>query len=137
MVQQDYLLDLIRRLADAIRRSIDRSHGQHDPHSAALLLEQAIREATDLDGDVFLSLSPESMASILTVSGTDERVGGYIVRSLQLIADYYEEAGETGLAELRAAQAASLGEAYGVQLDSDSLSPEELEEFFEESMIGL
>ena len=101
------------------------------------MLEAAVGEATELDGDVFLSLAPESMTSILSVSGTDPRVVEYIARSLLLESEYLKDAGQPEKAELRAEQAAALAQSCGIELDEDAITPEELDAFFEESQKGL
>ena len=74
MFQQDYLMRIFLQFAEAIRRSMLKANGENDPASAAEMLEAAVGEATELDGEVFLSLAPESMTCILAVSGTDPRV---------------------------------------------------------------
>ena len=104
------------QFADAIRRSWQRAHKDYDPQSAAEMLDTAIGEATDIDGATLLSLAPESMASIMQVSGVDSRVSEYIARSLLLSSSYLEEAGNAELAQVRKAQAQAVAKAYGVIL---------------------
>lgn len=137
MFQQDYLMRIFLQFAEAIRRSMLKANGEQDPASAAGMLEAAVGEATELDGDVFLSLAPESMTSILSVSGTDPRVVEYIARSLLLESEYLKDAGQLEKAELRAEQAAALAQSCGIELDEDAITPEELDAFFEESQRGL
>ena len=43
---------------------------------------QALGDATDLDGEALLSLAPESLASVLQVSGVDPHLTEYIALSL-------------------------------------------------------
>ena len=45
----------------------------------------ALGDATDLDGEALLSLAPESLASVLQVSGVDPHLTEYIARSLMLL----------------------------------------------------
>lgn len=137
MFQQDYLMRIFLQFAEAIRRSMEKANGKLDPASAAEMLETAVGEATELDGGVLLSLAPESIASILQVSGTDPRVIEYIARSLLLESRYLEDAGQNEKAALRASQAHALAEAYGIDLAEVSLSAEEFEALFEESKKGL
>lgn len=137
MLQQDYLLRILLQFAEAIMRSMLKSNGEKDPVAAADMLEAAIGEATELDGEVFLSFAPESMASILSVSGTDPRVVEYIARSLLLESEYLTEAGDPEKAKLRAEQAAALAQSYGIDLSEESITPEELDAFFEETQQGL
>lgn len=125
------------QFAEAIRRSMEKANGTLDSASAAEMLEGAIGEATELDGGVLLSLAPESIASILQVSGTDPRVIEYIARSLLLESHYLEEAGQDEKAALRASQAQALADAYDIDLTEESISEEEFEALFEESKKGL
>lgn len=134
MLHQDYLMRMILDLVTAMRRSYERSQGQKDPQGAADMLEIAIGEATDIDGAVLLSLSPESIASILQVSGTEPQLIEHLARSLMLASEYHFEAGDAALGELRKAQAHALADAYGVELPADPISLEELNELFEKSV---
>lgn len=130
MLEQDYIIRLLVRFADAIRRSLEATRGDRDPVDAAALLESAIGEATDIDGEVLLSLSPDSIASVLQVSGTDPMVMEYLARSLLLASEYLEQANDKELSALREAQAYALAEAYEIELDHDDITPEAFEEFF-------
>lgn len=132
MLHQDYLLRMLVDFAAAIRRSMERGDHQNDPETAAHMLEVAIGNATDIDGAVLLSLSPDSIASILEVSGTDPQVTEYMARSLLLAARYLEEAGQADLASLREQQAFAIADAYGHDLSGEAVSPEELEALFDE-----
>ncbi len=64
-------------------------------------LDMALGDATDLDGEALLSLAPESLASVLQVSGVDPHLTEYIARSLMLSGRYHGEAGRADVAELR------------------------------------
>lgn len=131
MLEQDYLVRMLSMFAAAIRRSMERAGGQHDPHDAARMLEEALGNAVDIDGDVLLSLAPDSMASILEVSGVDPRVTEYVARSLLLTARYHEQAGNAALADLRRAQAHAVADAYGCALPSHDDAEEAMEAFLE------
>ena len=78
MFEQDYLMRLLVQFMEAMRRSIERADDGRDPAAAADMLENAIGDATDLDGSMLLSLAPESMASVLQVSGVDPHVTEYV-----------------------------------------------------------
>ncbi len=130
MFEHDYLMRMIMQLIEAIQRSINMSKaGGVDPASQAQLLEDAIGTATDLDGGTLLSLSPDSIANILDVSGTDPQVVEYVGRTLFLESGYLAQAGATDLATLRAEQALALAEHYGFSLDEE-LGPEAAMEAF-------
>ena len=116
MFEQDYLMRLLMQFMEAMRRSIERADDGRDPAAAADMLENAIGDATDLDGSMLLSLAPESMASVLQVSGVDPHVTEYVANSLQLESEFLRSAGNDELAEVRAGQAQALASAYGLEL---------------------
>ena len=124
MLERDYLTRLFAVLAAAIRRSIFME--KNDPRGAADTLEEAISAATDIDGAILLSLAPESMSSVLQVSGVDPKVCGYIAHTLLLESQYLEEAKDEGLAGLRRQQAEAIAEAYGVDLDTSEAEIDDL-----------
>ncbi len=102
---------LIMQFVRGLRRSLER--GKVDPADAAESVEDAIAQALDLDAGVVLGLNPESFASILSVSGTDPRLAGYLVRGLLLEAHYLDEAGQPAVSQLRRQQASALAAAFG------------------------
>ena len=111
MFEQDYLMRLLMQFMEAMRRSIERADDGRDPAAAADMLENAI-----VDGSMLLSLAPESMASVLQVSGVDPHVTEYVANSLQLESEFLRSAGNDELAEVRAGQAQALASAYGLEL---------------------
>jgi len=130
MFEQDYLMRMLLSFAQAIRRSMLKTQGQSDPKASAHLIEAAIGEATEMDGDILLSLAPESFAGVLKVSGTDPRVVEYVAQSLLLEASFLRDDGNHEKANLRKEQAYSLARAYQVEIGLEELTEEEWEEFF-------
>ncbi|NHM15420.1 hypothetical protein GMI69_01860 [Eggerthellaceae bacterium zg-887] len=131
MFERDYLLSILMKYAELLVRSWTRSKDKDDPLGSAAMLETAIGEATDIDGDALLSLAPESMAGVMQVSGVDSRVSEYIGRSLALSAQYFEDAGDADRAQLRRDQAFALSRAYGFDL------PDSAEQIVEEAQSAL
>ena len=127
MLTQDYLVRMLVDFAAGIMRSMQRHTEHRDPKGAAEMLEGAIGQSVDLDGDMLLALAPESIASILQVSGTDPAATEYVARSLMLAASYRADAGDTDMAALRADQARAIAAAYGHDLsdmEGDAPVPE-------------
>ena len=87
----------------------------------------ALGDATDLDGEALLSLAPESLASVLQVSGVDPHLTEYIARSLMLSGRYHGEAGRADMAELRRAQGLAVAAAFGHEMGTDPAGDEALE----------
>ena len=113
MFERDYIMKLLADLLQAIVKSMLQAEKEENPYLAAQTLEAAIGNAVDMDASVFMSLSPESMASIMTISHTDPRSTEYIARSLALAADYNRKAGFAELADLRMGQARAVACAFG------------------------
>ena len=126
MFEQDYLMRIIAQLMGAIRRSMERAGGDENPEGAAQLLDLAVGDATDLDGEALLSLAPESLAGILSVSGVDPILTEHIARTLMLAARYYGEAGNDEAAALRSAQASAVAAAFGHDVALEDVSDQEL-----------
>ena len=126
MFERDYLMKLILGYFKTIINVIKQGEKEKDPEGAADLLEQAIGEATEIDGEVLLSLAPESIASVLQVSGTDPKVVGYVAHGLLLEAHYLMLACDFARAELREEQARALASAYGFDLPDDLAEAEDI-----------
>lgn len=126
MFECDYLMKLILGYFKTIVIVIKQGEKEKDPEGAADLLEQAIGEATEIDGEVLLSLAPESIASVLQVSGTDPKVVGYVAHGLLLEAHYLMLACDFARAELREEQARALAVAYGFDLPDDLAEAEDI-----------
>ncbi len=120
MLEQDYLMRQIMNLVRALVVARQKKAEELNPAAAAESLEQAITAATELDGVALLSLAPESMASVMRVSGVDPRLAEYIARAILLESVYLKAAGNTSLAALRENQAHSLAQSYNVALPDDA-----------------
>ena len=116
MFQRDYLVRMFSNLARGIRKTI--FNEKNDPRGSAETLEEALSSSVEVDGDVLLSLDPESFVSILQVTGTDERLCGYIAHTLYLESEYLTQAGDSTLASVRESQARALADAYNIDLST-------------------
>lgn len=124
---------MLAQLIEGIVRTMELKRGDKDPKAAAESLDQVIGQATDIDGSILLGLSPDSIADILQVSGTDPGVVEFVARSLILAAEYLEEAGDLALSNLRREQGLALIKAFGLDVDL-SLTAEDAMEAYLESM---
>ena len=132
MFEQDYLVRMLVALAHAMRRSMERASGEHDTHAGAEMLDHAVGEAVDLDREVFLNLAPESISSILMVTGAHPQLIGFVARSLLLSGHYYTQAGNPELGELRRAQAYALSNSFDLGLSEDDITDEALQAFLDD-----
>ncbi len=117
MFEQDYLMKLIMDLVQALAKSMIQADEEENPYAAARSLEVAIGHAVDMDASLFLSLEPESMSSMMSISSMDANGAEYIARSLALASVYNRQAGDVHLADLRMAQAQAVASTYGFSLD--------------------
>lgn len=134
MFERDYLMKMLIDLAAAIRRSLSAAREEDDLDSACKTLENTISSATDLDGSVLLTLSPESIASVLQVANTDPRVVIYIAHSMLLQSHYLEKLGDATKSELRKSQALALSSAYNIPLPQD-ITQVDIDDFDEEAFL--
>ena len=137
MFEQDYLVKQFLMFFKALTRSWEQMEEEKDPFAAADTLEDAISAASDMDGTALLTLAPESIASIMQVTGVDPRIVEYISRSMLLESVYLEQGGDSGLADVRAAQAHAIADAYGFGLPEDPSDFDAITEGLEEEALGL
>ena len=88
-------------------------------------VETAVADLVQLDPDTAMSLSPASLVTMMTLSGTGDSVAGYAAYALNRLGDAYEEMGQSELAAMRKEQAVAIAEAFGADLNE---IPEELRE---------
>lgn len=137
MFEQDYLMKQFLMFFKALTRSWEQMEKEEDPQGAADTLEDAISAATDMDGTALLTLAPESIASIMQVTGVDPHIVEYLSRSMLLESVYLDQAGDSGLSAVRAAQARAIADAYGFGLPDDPSDFDAITEGLEEAALGL
>ncbi|MDR2197383.1 MAG: hypothetical protein LBO07_05405 [Coriobacteriales bacterium] len=131
MFQNDYLMRMILQMVMVMQRALQET--QRNPGKTAQEIEAAIGDAVDIDAGLFFSLEPESMVSMLQLGNFDERLGGYVLRSIYYEAELLEEAGHIQRADLRRAQADAVAKAYGYDIAPDERSPEAMRTYFLEA----
>ena len=136
MFEQDYLMRQFLLFFKALMRSWEQMHEDEDPQAAADTLEDAISAATDIDGAALLSLAPESIASIMQVTGIDPRIVEYLSRSMLLESVYLDQAGNAELARIRDAQARAIADVYGFSLPDDPSDFDAITEGLEEAALA-
>ena len=133
MMEQDYLMRLLMQFFQAMARSWSQAKEHEDPIGAAESLEDAISNATDIDGSILLSLAPESISSVMRVSGVDPDVTQFVARSMLLESVYLQQAGNYELARVRTAQAHAIAREYGFSLPDDPSDFQTITEGLEEA----
>lgn len=128
MFEQDYIVRLLVELAASIRRSLQRGRGEKDFKGACECLESSITEATDMNGVALLSLTPDSLVSVLQIANTDPRVVVYIANSLNLLHKYYKKLNNIELSKLRLEQAQALAQSYDFELSDSDVDNQDFDE---------
>ena len=133
MFGQDYLMRQFLMFFKGLVRSWEQMEEDEDPLGAADTIEDVISAATDMDGAALLSLAPESIATIMQVTGIDPRLVEYLSRSMLLESVYLDKGGKTELARVREAQARAIASAYEFDLPDDPSDFDAITEGLEEA----
>lgn len=121
MLHRDYLLEVIEQFVNTIVEGLHIARTQHDPKAIADV-EAAVAELLDLDPQVALKLSPDSLVTMMVLSGMGDALADYVTYSLNQLADVYASAGDEETATLRRAQAEAVAESFGC--DPEVIPPE-------------
>lgn len=116
MLQHDYLLELISQFVNVVLAALRRALQQHDQKSAEEA-EEAIAGLLDLDPEFALDLAPDSLVTMMLLSGMADSVADYVGFTLEKLSDAYGGMGKTDLANLRHAQAEAIAESFGCDLE--------------------
>jgi len=106
--QTDYVLRIIEQMGAALRRAFERYREGTDDAEALGITAEAIGLVVDMDPQLFLRLSPQSMVSFVEISGFDDRLVAKLAEALHLEADILESEGNLVGAAVRREQAAAL-----------------------------
>ena len=123
MLQHDYLLEVIGRFVEAVSASLRGALCDGD-FARVGEVERAVGELLDLDAQTAMALSPQSLVTMLTLSGVGESVAAYAAYALDKVALAYERQGDDAEASLRRAQATANASAF----HADGTVPEEFTE---------
>lgn len=111
MLQRDYVLEIVDQfvegVSDALRRALRGEAGATDD------IERQIGELLDLDPGTALVLAPDSLVTMMVISGIGDSVAGYVCYALSRLATIYGREGADDLAGLRRLQARAVAESFG------------------------
>ncbi len=123
MLQRDYILELIDQFAEAVSRALKRAEKDHDP-KACEEVERQIGEILELDHATALSLAPDSLVTMMVLSGMGDSIASYVCHALYRLSKIYESEGNDDLAGIRALQAKAVAESFNCD---PTVAPEGLE----------
>lgn len=114
MLQRDYILELVddfcQTICDPLRRALS---GDLD---ACGDVERQIGGLLELDHRTALALAPDSLVTMMVLSGMGDVVASYVGVALVRLADAYEAAGDDDRAGLRRLQARAVAESFSLDL---------------------
>lgn len=124
MLHKDYLLEVIAQFVEVVTEALGLAHRKHDP-TAVQEAEEAVAGLLDLDAQVALKLSPDSLVTMMLLSGIGDSLAEYVTYTLRELGDVYEEMGDVQTAALRRDQAVAVADSFGVDPD---VVPEEFQQ---------
>lgn len=116
MLQRDYILELIAQFAESVKESL-RIAGQKKDLAACEDVERQIGELLELDYRTALQLAPDSLVTMMVLSGMGDSVASYVCFALRRLSEIYAEAGKEDLAYIREAQAKAVAESFSCSVD--------------------
>lgn len=116
MLHKDYLLEVIEQFVSTVAQALARALLQRD-FDAVDDVEAAVADLVQLDPETAMALAPESLVTMMLLSGTGDSIAGYAAYALNRLSDAYEAMGQPGLAEMRRNQAVAIADSFGADLE--------------------
>ena len=127
MLHRDLLLEIIARFVDTVSVALLGAVRRHDIDSAQEV-EDSVAALLDLDPQTAMNLSPDSLVTMMILSGMGDSLASYVAYALDRVGDAYDDMGQKQLAALRWDQAEAVAESFGCD---QSQIPEEFAELEE------
>lgn len=116
MLHKDYLLEVIEEFVSTVSQALTKALLQRD-FDAVDEVEAAVADLMQLDPNTAMALAPESLVTMMLLSGTGDSVAGYAAYALNRLGDTYEAMGESDVAQMRREQAQAVAESFGADLN--------------------
>ena len=123
MLQRDYILELIAEFAESVAAAFRLAVEKDDPKGCEQV-EQQIAELIELDPSTAMQLAPDSLVTMMLLSGMGDSVASYVCWSLTRLSEVYAKMGEEDLSGLRRLQAEAVATSFNCDADE---APEELQ----------
>lgn len=121
MLHRDYLLEIISRFVEAVSAALRHALLEGDA-TATSEVENSVAALLDLDPATAMNLSPDSLVTMMLLSGMGDSLASYVSYALDKVGDAYDDRGDAQTAALRWDQAEAVAESFGVD---QSTVPEE------------
>lgn len=125
MLQRDYILEIINDFTNAVMEGLGLAIKNQSEQSLGGV-EAAVAELIDLSPETALALSPDSLVTMMLLSGVADSVAEYVVYALDRLSRVYEKLGDTDKAGLRRQQAEAVAQSFSVNLNA---TPEQFVDF--------
>jgi hypothetical protein len=109
--QNDHILRLVEQLGSMMRLAFMRFREGEGSSEPLDVTNQAIQMVVDVEPDLFLRFSPQSMVSFLELSGFDDRLVVKLAEAMSLQAEILESEGSLVAAGIRREQVAAVLES--------------------------
>lgn len=112
MLHKDYLLEVIEQFVSSVTQALAQALLQRDL-DAVDEVEAAVADLVQLDPETAMALAPESLVTMMMLSGTGDSVAGYAAYALNRLGDAYDNMGQPELGQMRREQAAAIAASFG------------------------
>jgi hypothetical protein len=116
MIHKDYLLEIVAKFVEAVLDLLRTAVVDGDVE-AAKEAEDAVAALLDLDPQTAMMLSPDSLVTMMLLTGMGDGLAGHVAYVLDRVGDAYDAAGDETTAQLRWDQAQAVADAFGCDLD--------------------
>lgn len=114
MLQHDYILEVVGKFVESVAVALLGIFKRRDfTHIGEA--EKAVAELLDLDPETAMALSPESLVTMMRLSGVGDTVAAYAAYALRKVGEAYELEGDAEVGALRIAQARAISQAFDVE----------------------
>lgn len=125
MLHRDYLLEIISRFVETVTVALRGAllEGRIESVEEA---EDSVASLIDLDPQTAMNLTPDSLVTMMLLSGMGDSLAQYVSYVLDHVGDAYDDMGDVTKARLRWDQAQAVAESFDVD---PNVIPEEFAAF--------
>ena len=120
MLERDYILELISQFVEGVAKAFRRVADGDAAGTADV--ERQIGDLLELDPSTALALAPDSLVTMMVLSGMGDSIASYVCYALDRLATLYEREGNEDLAGLRRLQARAVAQSF--ECDENDVPPE-------------